>query len=96
MRYDKQTFENAIVELDDNEFVACHFESCELVYSGFRPPRITGCSFVRVQITFAGGAENTLRFMADLYASSGAEGRQIIEDTFDTIRRGFSTETVRD
>lgn len=90
MRYEKETFSSSIVELDDNEFVGCHFQDCELVYSGFRPPLLYGCSFVRVSITFAGAAENTLRFMADLFGSAGAEGREIVEDTFETIRRGFS------
>ena len=94
MRYEKETFSNVIIELDDNEFVGCHFEDCELVYSGFTPPVLYGCSFVRASFTFAGSAENTLRFLADLYASSGAEGRQLIEDTFDSIRRGLGDEPL--
>jgi hypothetical protein len=96
MRYEKVNFKDGIVELDDNEFVGCHFEGCELLYSGFRPPLLYGCSFVRVSITFAGAAENTLRFMAELYATAGAEGRQVVEDTFETIRGGFRVSTARD
>jgi hypothetical protein len=89
MRYDKQTFTNVIVELDDHEFIGCHFEDCELVYTGAQPPTFYGCSFVRVMWTFAGAAENTLRFLATMYDMAGDEGRQLIEDTFDNIRHGW-------
>lgn len=90
MRYEKQTFSNVIVELDEHEFVGCHFEDTELIYNGFQPPVLYGCSFVRVSWTFANAAENTLRFMASLYRSAGEEGRQLIEETFENIRQGFA------
>ncbi len=94
MRYEKETYSNVIVELDDNEYVGCHFEDCELVYTGLTPPVLYGCSFIRVAWTFAGAAENTLRFMAELYANSGPEGRQLIEETFDSVRSGWHEDPV--
>ena len=92
MNYEKETFTNVIVELDDHEFIGCHFEDCELVYTGGLPPVLYGCSFIRPRWTFAGAAENTVRFMADLYGTCGEQGRRLIEETFENIRRGWREE----
>ncbi len=93
MVHEKETYSNVIVELDDNEFVGCHFEDCELVFTGAQPPVFFGCSFIRTSWIFAGAAENTVRFMSVLYKMAGEEGRQLIEDTFDTIRGGWDDVT---
>ena len=67
MKYEKQTFTNTDVDLDNNEFINCGFENCNLIYRGGKPPNITGCSFGEFGITFADAAANTLNFFAVLH-----------------------------
>ena len=86
-----QTFENQDVLLDNGHFEDCVFRNCRLVYGGAGMVHLSGCSFDGVQWTFAGAAENTLRFMAALYHGTGEGGRQLIEDTFESIRTAGPT-----
>ena len=83
-RYKKQSFKNADIELDENEFVGCKFEGCTLIYHGGKPPRINGCSFSSdIRISFEGAAGDTVALMTALYHC----GLQpIIEDTINNIR----------
>ncbi len=67
MKYEKQTFTNADVGLDNNDFINCKFENCNLIYRGGSPPNITGCSFGEFRITFADSAANTLNFFSVLH-----------------------------
>jgi len=82
-----QTFENQDILLDNGRFEDCVFRNCRLIYGGAGLVHMAGCSFDGVRWEFAGAAENTLRFMAALYQGAGEGGRQLIEDTFESIRK---------
>jgi len=88
MKFEKQTFTNQEVCLDDNEFVECQFNNCTMIYGGGSGPKLVGCSFNNIRWSFADAALNTLHFMTGLYHGAGEGGRQLIEQTFENIKRG--------
>jgi hypothetical protein len=48
---------------------------------------IVDCTFKDVKWTFDGSAALTLKFMNGLYHGMGDEGKQLVEKTFENIRR---------
>ena len=64
----------------------CRFEHCALVYSGYGPISMSGCSFVEVKWVFVDAAQNTLQFLTAMYHSGSEGGRQLVEQTFNNIR----------
>jgi len=81
------SYENVQVKLDNNEFVACHFKNCRLEFGGTGPVSMSNCNFDNISWEFSGPAENTLRFLKGLYHGMGEGGRQLVEATFDDIRK---------
>jgi hypothetical protein len=83
MTFENTNFFKESVELDNNEFVACRFEKCNLVYKGGKPPSLVNCSFGEFMISFKGAAADTLSFITALYHGGF---KPVIETTFDNIR----------
>lgn len=83
MKSESTTFSNQPVDLDDNEFISCRFEKCNLVYRGGKPPSLVNCSFGEFRISFEGAAADTLSFITALYHGGF---KAVIEATFDNIR----------
>ena len=84
-------FSNATQDLDGNEFDRCTFHDSTLVYSGGDPPTIMNCQFSNTcRWEFRGAAERTVGFMRAIYHGAGEGGRQLIEQTFENIRKSFS------
>jgi hypothetical protein len=78
------TLQDETVQLDGHEFIRCKFVRCVLVYSGGRPPKITGCSFdAATRFQFSGAAGDTIGFMIGMYHGGF---KALIEKTFDSIR----------
>lgn len=74
------------VQLDNNSFTKCTFDSCVLEFSGTGPVELNECKFNNVQWVFTGAAQNTLNFLHGMYNGMGEGGRQIVEATFDNVR----------
>ncbi len=83
---DKQ-FKNEKMRLDGNTFINCQFENCVIEYGGGPPPDMSGCRFTGVQWSFTEAALNTVQFMQALYHGMGEGGQQLIEQTFENIRK---------
>jgi hypothetical protein len=83
----RNTYENVTVKLDNSEFIGCRFLNCTLEYSGIGPVSLQGCSFNNVNWVFTGPAQNTLIFMRGIYHEAGEGGKQLIEKTFENIRK---------
>jgi hypothetical protein len=83
MKFENTTFANQRVELDNNEFIGCKFEECDLLYGGGTPPALVNCSFGRFRVSFKGAAADTLSFITALYHGGF---KPVIEATFDNIR----------
>jgi len=82
-----KVFKNETIILDGKTFVGCTFHSCELVYQGSLVVGLVECSFHDVKWSFADAAARTINFLAELYHGAGEGGRQLVEQTFDKIRR---------
>jgi hypothetical protein len=83
----RNQYKNTRVQLDNNEFVECHFEGCTMEFSGLGPVSMIGCKFTNVSWVFLGSAQHTLNFLHGLYHGMGDGGRVLVESTFDNIRR---------
>ena len=89
MRYFYKTFADTTVRLDGNQFQNCTFRNCTIEFGGIAAgTALENCSFVECQWSFVDAAADTIRFMEHIYANFGPEGKEMIERTFESIRRG--------
>lgn len=88
MRIEDKTFEDQPVRLDGNEYIKCVFRRCELQFGGTGAVSMVECAFDRCSWSFTGPAALTVQFMMALYHGAGEGGRDLIERTFEDIRRG--------
>ena len=86
MRFIEQTFTNARIVLDYNEFERCTFITCTLVYNGNGGVGLVNSNIDNCQWVFEGPAGNTIQFMHGIYVAMGAGGRELMEATFESIR----------
>jgi len=87
--YRDKDFTGQTVQLDDNTFTGCTFRDCTLVFRGSGPLTLNANHFKEnVKWAFAGYAARTIEFMTGIYHGAGEGGRQLIEKTFENIRRG--------
>lgn len=89
-----KSFADDTVELDNNTYQNCKFARCTLNYRGLGQVEIAGCSFEEPRFVFLDAAQRTLGFMNALYNGAGAGGKQLIEATFNNMRRGNSPPTL--
>lgn len=85
MKVTNTTFRGEEVLLDGNEFEGCVFESCVIVYGGGAEVTLANNTFDQCDWRFVDAAERTLRMLHALYHGGGKE---LIEATFENIRRG--------
>lgn len=88
MKIEGKKFLNESIHLDFNDLVNCTFTDCTLIYHGFGPVGMVGCSFNNVKWSFFDAATNTISFLAGLYAGAGEGGRKLVESMFEDIRTG--------
>ena len=88
MEFKDQQFSKQEVHMDFNHFINCKFIDCNMIYRGYGPIGMEGCSFTNVRWTFSDAAANTVNFTASLYAGAGEGGRKLIEQTFANIKAG--------
>jgi hypothetical protein len=67
MKFEGKKFFKASIELDNNQFYDCIFDSCVLVYRGGPSPNLAKCSFKNTFFSFAEAAANTLFLLANMY-----------------------------
>ncbi len=87
MNHQNQIFRNERVELSGNSYHGCTFENCELVYRGDRSPTFKDNQFLDSVFIFADAAIRTIYFLSNMY-HAGAGGREVVEKTFEDIRKG--------
>jgi hypothetical protein len=76
---------NECVALDDNEFIDCKFNNCELVYSGGELPKLQRCDFSQCSWKLDDAAKRTILFLRSIY-HSGPGGMELVEGTLKHIR----------
>ena len=67
MKFEGKKFFRASIDLDDNHFYDCTFESCVLIYRGGPSPNMAKCSFKNTFFSFSEAAANTLFLLANMY-----------------------------
>ena len=88
MRHEGEVFTQERIELGDDEFRNCRFESCRLVYDGSPGVRIVNCDFEESRLELTDEAGNTLSFLQNIFHGFGEDGRHVVENFFDQIREG--------
>jgi hypothetical protein len=89
MDYFDKTFTNITVRLDGNHYRSCTFRNCIIEFGGLSAgTAIEDCSFFACSWAFVDAAADTIRFMETIYANFGPDGKELIERTFEGIRRG--------
>ena len=81
------TFENITVELDGNHYELCTFQNCEIIYKGMLPFNLIGCTFNGCKWKFDGPAANTVNFLKMMYKNMGDFGKQMVNATFENIKK---------
>ncbi|MCF7676249.1 MAG: hypothetical protein K9N23_10550 [Akkermansiaceae bacterium] len=88
MKITKYTFANEEVVLDFHEYDTCEFRDCRFVVLGHGPFVLNKCEVVNCTFHFAGPAANTIQTMSAIYNNNGEQGKQLVEATFENIRKG--------
>lgn len=88
MRHEGEVFVQERIELGENQFRNCRFESCRLVYDGSAGVRIEDCAFEDSRLELVDEAGNTLSFLQNLFHGFGEDGRLVVENFFEQIRQG--------
>ena len=87
---DRDDLDGKDVLLDGNTFTGCTFRNCRIIFGATAPIHLGVNNFhENVQWAFSDSASDTLQFLSALYHSKGEGGRQIVEQTFENIRRGL-------
>lgn len=84
-RYENETFLNAQIRIDGNQFFNCRFDQCTIEYRGEQLLQLQGCHFVGCRWFFNGPAGETLRFLGALYADGDAGLKKMVEETLANI-----------
>ncbi len=85
--YENSTFEGQTMQLDGNEYISCTFRRCHLQYGG-AALKLEGNNFSQCTWAFTDAASRTVNFMMALYHQGS---RELIEQTFENIRKGQLT-----
>ncbi len=86
--FENHKFENTDVRLDGNKYINCTFKRCHLIYGAKGVVTLDGCSFHECKWSFVDAAAMTINFMAGLYHGTGTGGKDLVEKTFENIRKG--------
>ena len=94
MRFTSRDFTDETIELDGNQFPGCTFTGCQMRFRGDAPVVLDGCAFYGCSWELDGPAATTIAFLSALYAMGGRT-RELVEATFENIRRGGPAEPSR-
>lgn len=81
------TFIDQVVNLDSIVYENCTFNNCELLFTGKGGVGLINNKFIECTWTFSGPAGNTLKFLRILYKDMGTVGKQLVETTFENIKK---------
>ncbi|MCA8999519.1 MAG: hypothetical protein KDA80_21165 [Planctomycetaceae bacterium] len=85
--FKEETFTGDPVEIDGNRYENCTFENCTLVFKGGGLPALINCKINNCRWEFREGADRTIAFLRGLYHGLGDNGKQVIEQTVEAIKR---------
>ena len=91
MKKTSETFLNTTEVLDGNQYEQCTFQGCRVIYRGGDIPSLVNCHFDQCRWQFDDAALRTVSFLQGLYHGLGPAGSQMVEATFDVIRKAPPT-----
>lgn len=74
--------DEAMVDVDDTEFVDCTFESATLRYSGGEHPQFENCTVAEAGWYFTGPALRTIQLLQQINNTGGEGGSTFVADLF--------------
>jgi hypothetical protein len=98
MEFIDQTFDGQRIVLDFNSFENCTFRGCSIVFMGYGPVGLTGCTFEGCAFPVDGPPARYMLFLRELYRL-GESSQAAIEGYFEIIRGNadpFMEPLVRD
>jgi hypothetical protein len=87
IRHEGKEFNNETVRLDGNNYVRCVFRNCQIQFGGTDNVGLDTCEFYECKWTFVDAAQRTLEFMAAMYHGMGDFGKDLVEKTFENIKK---------
>ncbi len=75
------------VRVDGHQYDNCTFDRCVLQFRGVAPTGFRDCQLNGCRWSFVGNAATTLNFLSDLYQGFGDWGRNVVDATFENVRR---------
>lgn len=85
----KKSFIGENVELDNHHYKSCQFSNCNMVFKGKGRVALEQCEFSDVRWHFTDYAGHSIGFLAAMYTGFGDGGKQLVESTFENIRKGL-------
>lgn len=82
-----KTFSNQQVTVDNKSYFNCEFINCEIVYSAEGMFKMRNNQFESCYWQFSGKAAETLSVLQSIYHGMGEGGKEIIETTFENIKK---------
>ena len=79
-----ETFKNGRIDVDGEQFNACKFISCVVVYRGGQLPSFDHCTFEDSKIEFANAADRTLMLIKAM-AQRGSGVESLISATLKSL-----------
>jgi hypothetical protein len=86
MQHERETYQDAEIDLDGNAFVESIFERCTLVFQGTGAITLEACLFNDCRWRFDGYAKSTLGFLNSLY-NGGGYLRSVTNAMIDQVRK---------
>jgi len=86
-KIDSKRFESDVVKLDAHHFNDCTFKNSHIMFYAEEPPNLSSCTFENCSWGFGGAADVTMNFMNTIYHQLQGNGSDLIEKTFEKIRK---------
>ena len=87
-----RTYCNTELIIDDKTFRHCAFVDCNLIYQGGAVPSFMECTFTETRFSVEGAACATLGFLTSLFHADSPFLQDVIENTFQDIRRSHTAD----
>ncbi len=84
--FKSSTFIGQTVRLDHGSYESCDFKDCVIEYGGEGPISLIGCNFKNCNWQLVGPARNTVIFLKTMYESMGDFGKNMVDQTFNSIK----------
>ena len=87
-KIENKIYNHDLIQIDGKRFIECTFNNCTFEYTGIENPGFENCTLNDCSWRFADAAEKTINFMRAIYHGFGDYGIDLIERTFENIRKG--------